>query len=1130
MLNRISRLIAALALILMTGRVRAEESFVLGEREDWSGRAVVGNADGSLERSVVAIPEGTVDTDLHLRPTQAGQDVRVHFANSESRTLRITVFDEKVVDQGREVLLLGAGIEIQPLNVRYTLRPAALLTSPTERIRRWNQEPDVYQRRFVLSLRQSKGAVEFRLNGSYVGTMHRDTRADSLTVGGKVDKVAFSRTSLTDRFMPIDIRAKCRSGSTQIELTDHKIPFTLGPGDGLDLGVTAKQASLGGAQASLAETPASFVFTVPCEQYTHAWVLCAIDDPARDPVLNARLTRYVAGHAYQGRAFEAMANTRADLPGTATRVGTVQVAGRSLPLWRAEVRLATGKIQDLVFSENRGTHARMRFGKYLDFELSGRLVERRSPSKDRRSFPDPKFPSAVRVFGVTLERPAAEMEVRTLQPGNIFHNAERPEIAVQIRPRRAGSYRLGWTIRGAEERVVGSGEKPVGAHGDQEVTLPLAQRELGWYGIDFSLFDGPRLLLVHQASFALLGPDTRKAEVADSPYGSWNYGGAHYTPPDVETYGPVLFKAGFRRSAGVERYSEQELTRWKLATPVIRTGGLEKTDAEMRDTIRRNVARYPSVDNLMIFHENAEWVYQSAPELIGQQPAPGAAWKDADKRWDHAVRLARIVRQEFPQLRITLGNSLASTELIAEGLRRKFPEAYADYLGLEVVGRTSLPERQWEGSLQAADLMLQTARAFGYQRWKINACYESNYRLDALLGPDRQAQWYVRDLLLSQAWQFRDIFIGVIMDTGNEYAGSFWGASGLCTRYPFMYPKRAYVAVATATRLLDQVTLRRNIPTGSKTVYALEFSRRDGRWVYPLWTSRGTAELTLETATADYEIFDMYGRRVQPASSGHSLRLTAGTAPQYILSAGPLVQRIACGTRTYPEDRAPTGLRVVDAMDDAGRWTLIDRPDPLLEKTQGVVLPYRAQGRYAMRQVTDPEQGRCLELELVEPNLRLPSVFYEYAVLKLKKPIALSDRPNSLGVWVKGNSGWGQVYWVLEDGAGNRRISCGTRIHRADVFDYDGRVSIAFDGWNFLSVPVTDRSSITDLSTGSADNLWEYGQVAADGTFRRGPGVFRDPVKLVGVAFAAQSRPLFLTQRQPHRQVVRFKDLAVFDP
>jgi hypothetical protein len=1129
----------AYAQLIIFGNGPAKEPFLAFRNVRFESTGGGGGDQVSSQDAVLKIPAGTVETNLVLRPVKAGQDLKVNFENGSSRTVRITVFDEHTRDQGKETVVPAAGIEIQPFDVRYTMRSAAPIAgnvAPGEPGTRSGKETDICTKTFSLSLRQADGAVEFRVNGSYIGTMKRDSRAESISSGMKIEDVSFQRESFSPAFVPIDISAKSKPGAMEdarITLADKEIPFVTADGKNLDMGVTARQASLGDGQASLAETQASFIFTVPCEQYTRAWVLCAVeDDPKKDPVLNARLTRYVGGAGFVGRAFEGMANTSVKLPASAVRVGEAIVSGKAIPLWRVEIPMGTGNIQDLVFTENRGTHARMRFGKYLDFELSGRLIKLRGPQGDRRHLPDPAFTSSVHVFGVTLEKPAAEMEVKTVQTGNIFHNDEVPQLRVEVRPRRPGDFSLRWTIRNAEDQVVGGGERKADPKTAQQFTIPLAQAELGWYGIDLELLDGSRLLLTHNASFALLGKDTRKAEVADSPYGSWNYGGAHYTTPEVETYGPVLFKAGFRRSAGVERYTEEQLAPWKLAAPTVRTGGIGSTDEEFVKNIRRSLERYPSVKNAMIFHENAVWGYQVAPELIDQKPEPGSDWKDAEKRWDHAFRLGRVLRERFPGLKITIGNSLASTELLAEGLRRKFPEAYADYVGLEVVGRTSLPERQWEGSLQAGELMLETARKFGYNKWKVNACFESNYRLDAILGDETQARWYVRDLLLSQAWGFPDIFIGVIMDTGNAYAGSFWGASGLCTRDPFIYPKRSYVGVAFATKMLDQVVLSRNLPTGSRTVYALEFKRKDGQYVYPLWTSRGTAELaieTLETGSSACEVFDFYGRRVKTSTAEKGVSVTADTAAKYILAKGPLVKAITCGRRTYPDDPAPKSLRVVNRMDNAAEWTLADRKEPLLEKTRGVAMPYRTMGGYDFRQVKDDEKGDCIELELGRPNQSLPKAFYEYALLELKKPIALDGSPQSLGIWVKGNSGWGQVFWVIEDARGRRRISCGTRVHKADVFDYDGRVSIAFDGWNFLSMPITDKSSIPDLSTGSVDNLWEYGEVTPDEAIRRPAGAIAYPIKLVGVALAAQSRPLFLTQRQPHKQIIRLKDVSTFD-
>jgi len=128
----------------------------------------------------------------------------------------------------------------------------------------------------------------------------------------------------------------------------------------------------------------------------------------------------------------------------------------------------------------------------------------------------------------------------------------------------------------------------------------------------------------------------------------------------------------------------------------------------------------------------------------------------------------------------------------------------------------------------------------------------------------------------------------------------------------------------------------------------------------------------------------------------------------------------------------------------------------------------------------------------------------------------LDGKPHTVGLWVKGNSGWGQIYWEIETANGYKMISCGNRINDGDIFDYDGRVSIDFDGWNFLSLPITARSPIPALSTGSVSDFWN-----------RPSSEIRYPIKVTGLVFCAPPKPLFLANRFPHKQAVRLKDVAV---
>lgn len=87
------------------------------------------------------------------------------------------------------------------------------------------------------------------------------------------------------------------------------------------------------------------------------------------------------------------------------------------------------------------------------------------------------------------------------------------------------------------------------------------------------------------------------------------------------------------------------------------------------------------------------------------------------------------------------------------------------------------------------------------------------------------------------------------------------------------------------------------------------------------------------------------------------------------------------------------------------------------------------------------------------------------------------------------------------------------------MFDYDGRVALNFDGWAFLSFPITDRSPIPDLSTGAVSNLWQATDRSKAVTY---------PVTLTGVAFSLPPQALHLTEMTPLRQVIRLGGTGAF--
>ena len=339
---------------------------------------------------------------------------------------------------------------------------------------------------------------------------------------------------------------------------------------------------------------------------------------------------------------------------------------------------------------------------------------------------------------------------------------------------------------------------------------------------------------------------------------------------------------------------------------------------------------------------------------------------------------------------------------------------------------------------------------------------------------------------------------------------SAWCNDGFCTRYPYLYPKRSYVAVATATKLLDRVTGVRKIPTGDECVYAVEFTRQDGKAVTAFWTSRGETEVEIRDGGGG--LVDMYG-----AQRPFDGKLVASKRIKYLLGNPGGVQNVRVLKRAFPDDVPPADYRVVATTADASAWTVADKVIPSVENNfvaRG--WPHRSFAEGVMRQVDDPEAGKVIELEIPDDGRSVADPHFRYTALMLKKPVPVGRNFHSLGCTVKGNSGWGEIYYVLEDAKGRRTVSCD--IGAQGKLDREGRSVLSFTGWNFLRFALKPGSSVHELSTNRPLWNWTDTRVAqADG------------LRLAGLVFSARMKPLYLNEAKPCRQVIRIKDVGVFD-
>ncbi|MDD5704841.1 MAG: hypothetical protein PHR35_02880 [Kiritimatiellae bacterium] len=1060
---------------------------------------------------------------------------------------------------GPDACLTGPG------GIRHFIRPDLTFydhEAQQEFMAQWQTLPPASRHPLTLRLGFQAQRLEVWMDGRYAGGYPMAASASNVTLRLAADAVLESarwrEPAFANGFLRVDLEDYARAGVFSNAVASippgHRdfghVPLkVVEPAQSVDAGASQRLIKTGQMLGDTYYERSAFdgaretvIFSVPRRQYAYAHLLCALeDDPGRARLLKVRLTRYCP----DGRG-DAFADTVVEFPapgeepsGDIRQVGTLSMTNQgvvcSTPLYLVRVPVKTGAIQDLLADDVRG---RWGGGDYFDLELTsaqgsrGQETWRLAAPETGHIAPqfDPRnLPSAVHVFGLTLEETPVTMLCRTRQAGAVFYTSEDPGYEIHLCNNTGAPQALDlrWTVTdffGKEQKQNRKIALPAGAT-NEVVFVPMSVSDVGWYGIRFSLCDkSGKELVRHPSSFAVLPPDTRQAGY-ESPYGTWWFVGVHGQPRAAEPVGPLFLRAGLRRLVmDWKIHSEATLAPYKCTLSNVRYlyrhyhVDFDQWFPLMTNTLEQTLARFPHCNLALIFHEDfgpneargAEW-FPFPPELNGGTPPKMNAEQEKifqEHFWKKATGLTEYYRRNHPGIKLIFGNTGWSGHLIAEFLRRGYPRENIDYFGIEATGQTIIPEKLHEAGMLGGSLLVkETARKFGYGDVPISACPEWVFRPADSLGLKTHAEWVMRDCLIAHAYGSPLITPLMICDQGNSYYHSTWGGGqAFTTRYPLLQPKPAYVAMSTLTRVLDQAKLKRVVPSGSTSLHIVEFETSGGR-VYALWTVRGTREVALRfVRKTKLTAIDIMGRERRLKTTGKRLRLQVGTGVTYLRSAVGIEEAIP-GASAFPEDPVPKNAVVVAPLNDSAAWTIADQSDKRLAPL----------GRATLETVTDPEKGACLQVTMIPSNC-LPETVSERIYLQLKEPVPIPGEPTALGVWVKGNSSWGRVMWEFEDAKGETWLSSGRGGWGCDMLDWPGRISINFDGWNFLKLNLPTPIPADVKPTGWMHSQW----------FNTGGDLRVDfPIKLKGFAVEMNDLTPYLDEMVPVKDLsIRLKDVS----
>lgn len=867
--------------------------------------------------------------------------------------------------------------------------------------------------------------------------------------------------------------------------------------------------------------PDCYLKRIPVAQYHRAAVVCSLaPDPENKMTtdVTARLTSFYSRHN-AGQAPDMILHKTVTLPRdpAAPLPENVKKIGDNLFLIYYDFDI--GSIQDLVF---------MCGFNGLDFEVMGGLHRGDNYYVSRADKPASN-PSAVRVHGATLLKTPATFMVKSAVPGNLYYPDEQPWMSAHVKALNAGNYTVEWQVTDVDQKVVQTKKDvlKLSAGEEKEIKVEFTAKELGHYTVRTTLLDqnGKQLVNVPGA-FVRLAPDTRKAGLK-SPYLSWNFCGSHGTVSDLEIICNTLKRAGVRRTQlWNDKYSEEDMKKYNLTRtpfqykhiviPESITDPAERA-AALDKNIQYYVKRYPSVDVAMIFHETSGGPHPL--EFIGEKTEITPEQKLADeKKAAQAIEVARAWRRNAPHVRLIVGNSGARLGVMAMLFRAGYPRDLIDVIGEESVGQTVTPERSTAGAFYN---LWELGRIYGYKDLGVEASYEWKNRKMPGFTTRERASWRIRDALIAHAWNSKTIPVPTGSKYRNGYYNTVWGG-GVFSRWPLYQPSSEFCATAVMTQVLDCVEFQRLVPTGSMTAYASEF-KRGGEYVYAFWLARGSTGFTFKTDSTKMTRTDIYGRsRTIPEAKDGTYQDTISTEPFYLVTDKQITDIKVNEQRTYPwEVPYPENPTVACAMDDAEKWTQDPEPDPRMLVPESH--QYQRHGKFSVKTVEDELKGKCMEVELI-PEGELNRNLTEYTFLRLKEPVPVNGSPDTIGVWVKGNSSWGKLYFEIEDSDGQVFMSGG----RATYYDWPDRLGINFDGWHFLSFPLTSKSPVKVTCPGENERQWK--------SWTHIPNKKKDfdkgitfPIKVRAIAVEIPRHTLYIKDKvETPVKSIRLKDFSVY--
>ena len=879
---------------------------------------------------------------------------------------------------------------------------------------------------------------------------------------------------------------------------------------------------------ALNANPTRIQFRLPNRQYDSVYVIAASDNDKNSvPKITAQFYRPCSGFPKSFESPDVPAFTATSSKAIKLPVKTTDGSNKSL--WLIKIPVNPGDLQE-----------------FSDLNCIG--LELTKQVQLYRCYPDPSYysehgaglPSSVHVFALTLGVAPVKVDFTPDRYANIWTTPEKPSYTVKLQNRSTTDKKVELELTtksyDGKKEILKKQSVRIKPGESKKTQFKLDVKNFGWHSVELLVKCGKKTE-IHKRSLAFLRKQNHQPKKYNDDghiFGFWNWRGEHLTPSANDALRIIGPAGGKSMTSGIyEPWADEEFhklaEKYGIKNYLCFGSGDSRymayqfpqryfgTDYDPKDPERMHKVLLKALGKkyqkkskiseptlVRVFAEpGGIGTHGTLPEFYGaHEHKMSAAEKNKFEYYKERFLMSvKAVKQKYPDAKILMPHgdpTFAIPFLKENGEIAKLLDGAAVDIGYF----ERLPEQQFhQCSIHRIKQFVDYWKK--YKKTKpVMATFEgpciAPVTPGALTEKELASHTFRSALLLAAYGVNRQFAAAAVADCASYWGEQHYGG-GLLSKINSLNPHVVYAVYATMARHLADFNFERWIPTGSLSVYCLQFKNNStNKYMYVLWTIRGKRKITMHVSkNAKLKLFDSMDNDVVLKNNDGKTDLIISKMPSLVYGAGNKI-KIQLGTPDHSDSKLGEHNKLLMNCGKMAWKQVQEKDETYVDAFPECIRRFPAEMQ--TKTVTAPTKvgSRALAVKL-PPQDKDRGVMPFYTTLYPQKQITIPGKAQYLSTWVKAASDWGRIVYVLKDAKGEKWISVGSK-NQWNCDDTHGWSKFCYDGWRLLKFELPSHAPY--------DNYRENGTTWWGSS--EGDGIVDLPLKLEKIMIERRPKAMYV--------------------